>query len=66
MLGKIEGQRKRGLDDITNSVNMGVNRLQEVVKDREAWCVAVHVVTNSPAQVDSLNNNKKCLGYFKF
>ena len=47
MLGKIEGQRKRGLDDITNSVNMGVNRLQEVVKDREAWCVAVHVVPKS-------------------
>ena len=44
----------RWLDDITNSMDMALSRLQEVVKEREAWCVAIHVVTNSPTQVDLL------------
>ena len=53
MLGKIEGKKKRGqqrmgwLDNITNSVDMNLNQFQEMVKDREAWCVAVHVVAKS-------------------
>ena len=52
MLGKIEGkrrgwQRMRWLDSITNSVNMNLSKLQEMVKDREAWLAEVHGVTKS-------------------
>ena len=53
MLGKIEGRRRRGLqrviwlDGITDSVNMNLNKLREIVKGREAWHAAVHGVTKN-------------------
>ena len=57
MLGKIEGRRRRGrqrmkwLDSITDSKDMSLSQLQEMVKDRETWCTAVHGVIRSWARL---------------
>ena len=73
MLGMTEGkrrrewQRMRWLDSITNSVNMNLSKLRETVKDRSAWCGAVHRVAKSQTRLSNWTTRSqivfKCLGF---